>query len=467
MKQTHIRKLRIAGVCLLLAFTPIAAKAADSSAIRLRLQNTGIDPDASGSVQSTLNPRHSTFAVQVEHLTPATSYTFLVGGVPEATITASSRGRARLLFVSPARRNVRLLDFDPRGKEVSLLQDSNVVLKAVVSGFGEPEGISISENARIGSIEDIRGRATSRYQVARSGKRTFVVSLANVSGDDWNVFVDGVPRGAIHRRGRSGRLAFDDNPSPNEELLDFDPRGRVVDITQGTNLVFSGPVRARGRGASSDVPVTRGALIPSTGVDEDGTARARFRVDKDARRKFSVELEDVPVGAYELLADDILQGAINVTPSADGTEGELEFSNSTDDANELPLTFDPLKAVFVVRQGDVVFFQGPLTNTPSSFTNGPALLRENLTSTGADPDASGDAEFEVDDRGRRKFSVEIEDVAVGSYELWVGAVRRGTIVAQLKDAHNSKMLKSKVSWSFPPTTMTTESCRSDSILWAS
>jgi hypothetical protein len=434
MKPTHIRSLRTAGFCLLLALAPIAVKAEDSSTIRLRLQNTGLDADASGSVQSTLNPRRSTFTVQVEHLTPATSYAFLVGSIPEATINTDSRGQARLLFASPARRNVRLLDFDPRGKEVSLLQGSNVVLKAVVSGFGEPEGISISENAGIVSIEDNGGRATSRYQVSQSGKRTFVVSLANISGEDWNVYVDGVPRGAIDRRGRSGRLAFDDNPSPNEELLDFDPRGRVVDIAQGTNLVFSGPVRARGQGASSDVLVTRGALIPSTGVDADGIARARFRVDKDARRRFSVELEDVPAGGYELLANGIFQGTINVATSANGTEGELEFSNSSDDASELPLTFDPMTAAFIVRQGDVVFFQGPLTNMPSSLTNGPALLREALTSTGADADASGDAKFEVDDRGRRKFSVEIEDVAVGSYELWVGSVRRGTIVAQLKDA---------------------------------
>jgi hypothetical protein len=433
MKQKQIHSLGVAGLCLLLALTPLTVKAEDSSSIRLRLQNTGVDADANGTLQSLLKPRRSTFAVEVNRLAPSSIYRFVVRGIPEATFTTDGRGHARLSFANPARRNGRLLDFDPRGQEVSVQQDTNVILKAIVSGAGEPENISVSESAAIARLEDNTGRAAARYRVLRSGKRLFTVSLANVRNADWSVYVDGVLRGEIEIHGRRGSLTFDDHPGRNEELLDFDPRGHVVDIAIGTNLIFSGQVRARGRGASSDRPLVRGALIPSTGIDPDGTARARFRVDHDARRRFSIELEDVPSGAYELLADNVYQGTIQVVATADSTTGEREFSNSSDDVGELPLTFDPLTAAFTVQQSGVVFFQGTLTSPPPALTNGPASIREALTSTGADADASADGRYEVDDRGRTKFSVEIEDVEAGSYGLWVANVRRGTIVAQLRD----------------------------------
>lgn len=421
-----------AALGILCASTLVAR--ADSSTIKLPLQNTGADPDATGRLTVLLKSSASQLTVEASRLTPGQGYTFAVGDVPEATLTADHHGRVRATFFTPAKKNRPALDFDPRGQVVSLRDGSNSVLQAVVSGSGEPSGITVDEKAKLTRVAGT-GEATASYKTLRNGQRTFSVKLENVASGDWSVFVNGILRGTLNVHSRQSTLTFDSNPTkPGRLPLDFDPRGQVIDLGLGTNLMFTGKLEARAKNVNSATPSAALAYIPSTGVDADGTARARLSVDKNARRKFSVELEHVPAGAYEFLANGILQGSINVADVSGHTEGEIEFSSREDDGGELPLTFEPTNSVFLIQREAVVYFQGALSNSlPGGTNGGPLLMEENLTSTGLDSDASGEAKFEIDDRGRTKFSVEIEDVAVGAYELWVGGVKRGTISAALKD----------------------------------
>jgi hypothetical protein len=132
------------------------------------------------------------------------------------------------------------------------------------------------------------------------------------------------------------------------------------------------------------------ASIPSTGLDSDATAKAKLRVDDKARRKFSVEIEDVSVGTYQFFANDVLQGNINVVTYPGGTHGEIEFSSRDDSGDELPLTFDPTNSTFSIQQGASVYFQGAITFSNTGGSNEPpAELDEILSSTGLDGDASG------------------------------------------------------------------------------
>lgn len=378
---------------------------------------------------SLLTPRKSSLAVNLSRLAPGQTFALRVGGVEQATFATSAKGRAHLAFSTPTARRGLPLDFDPRGQLLEILDGATVILSAVISGEGEPAGSSVSENTDLLPLAG-GGKASLSYSVRRDGQRRFSVALKGITGTNWVLYVNGLPQGALKVRGRSGRTVYDDNPSGSEYELNFDPRGQVIDIAQSPNLLFSGRCEARARNLNFATPSLRSAFIPTTGLDADGTARARYRVDKDARRKFSVELEDVPVGAYDLLADGVLQGTINVVNVPGGTEGEIEFSSREDDGDELPLNFDPTAtSTFAVQQGADIYFQGPLTTSaPGGFTNdAPQELREALTSTGLDGNASGDAKFEIDDRGRHKFSVEVEDVAEGNYQLWIGGVQRGVI----------------------------------------
>lgn len=77
---------------------------------------------------------------------------------------------------------------------------------------------------------------------------------------------------------------------------------------------------------------------------------------KWARRKFSVEIEDAPIGAYDLLVAGVPRGVIQVVNNGGDVEGEIEFSND-DDGDELPLNFDVLGQVISIAQGGVALFR--------------------------------------------------------------------------------------------------------------
>ena len=138
-----------------------------------------------------------------------------------------------------------------------------------------------------------------------------------------------------------------------------------------TALVALLAAPAWGRGGSDDPPGddrggdrtpavcgarTVGELVTSTGLDADGTARARWRQDTRCRADFGVELEDVPAGAYTLVVGGIVRGTIAVVAVPGGTEGEIEFEAVDDTPHPLTLDFDPLGAVVEIRVGEVVWF---------------------------------------------------------------------------------------------------------------
>lgn len=165
-------------------------------------------------------------------------------------------------------------------------------------------------------------------------------------------------------------------------------------------LVFSGKLEANARNVNFATRSTRGVPIPATAsAPVGGKAEARQRIGVDATKDFSVELEDVAAGGYELVVDGVVRGTINVTTRAQGgTQGEIEFSSDEDDDDgELPLNFDPVGATIGVRQGTTLFYTG-LFN-PGTSPAAPALrsevvaVSEALASTGLDPDGSADAEL--------------------------------------------------------------------------
>jgi len=432
----------------------LTALADDSSTVQLQLQNTGVDANASATVTATFKPKNSQLSINAAGLNPNDMYTLAVDGVSEATLTADNKGRIRAQFFAPAKNGNLPLNFDPNGQLVALLDGSNSVLQAIFSGPGEPTGTIVDEQVTLAALTG-NGQAQLRFQEDKKGVETFRVQLKNISGPNWSLFVNGVLAGAIPTQKSSGGITFRSNGSP---MLNFDPRNQVIDIVQDTNIVFSGNLEPQIPNISVAIPSANTGSIPSTGVDPDGKATARLRTDNNAVRSFSVELEDVPAGNYEFLADGVSQGFINVMTKGSETAGEIEFSSHMDETNELPLNFNPTNAIFTVQQSNVVFFQGALvlangSSVKSSSKSGsgggdnsgsgsgnnggntgatnqvPVEIRENLVATGLVPGAQGDARFEIDDQDREQFRVEIEDVPAGSYQVFVAGVQIGSINA--------------------------------------
>lgn len=330
------------------------------------------------------------------------------------------------------------LDFDPRGKSMQLKVNGATVLSGVFSGDGEDPKTTISESVRLKNlVSGSKSRASASYTRNSSGVATFYVAVTNAPSAPITLVVNGQAEAqpiVVGRTG-SGVIRYRSSSTSSSYLpLQDDPRGATLDLIQNGQSIFSGQMLPQAFGANL---ARRNAVIlpiPAVSQQSVGFAKAKWSVDERARRKFSVELENAPLGGYDLLVNGVAQGIISVVNLTNGTKGELEFSSSDDDSTELPLTFDPLGATIAIAQGGVTLFQS--VYDPTILSTRPRAepasgLEEFLGSTGIVSLAKAEAKYEVDYSGRHRFKVEIEDVPVGTYSLRVGSIHRASIRAAL------------------------------------
>lgn len=410
-------------------------RAANSAEIKVPLTNPGVLPDAKGIALAELKLKESEMIVSATKLTPGASVDVLIDGVVEATSVVRTNGRLSVKFKAPNPGKAQPLDFDPRGKTLSLSIGGQSVLEAVVSSTGEPQGSLVAERVNLTPSTGVAGKARAEYRVTKNDKRLFRVDLERAGAGPFELFVGGVKRGDLTVRGVTARIKFAvGSDDPGALPLDFDPRGEVIDVISNGAVLFSGKLEALARGVNVSTPRLTSAVITATALAGSGHASAKLRLDERARKHFSVEVEDVPAGAYDLFVDGTNVGAITVAAVSGETKGEIEFTNGDDDSSELPLTFDPLGKTLSIRQGADVFFESLFEGSLDDGAGAPAPepqsdFEESLTSSGLDSDARAKARYRVDDQGRHKFTVEIEKVAAGSYTLSIAGVVRGTIKA--------------------------------------
>lgn len=191
-------------------------------------------------------------------------------------------------------------------------------------------------------------------------------------------------------------------------------------------------------GVSDDTPsnisVTeeRIGLSPARqGISGSGHADYEERPD---RTEFSVEAEDLADGNYRIFVGGVDRGELVITMAI----GETEFRSPVE-AGKVLLTFDPRDQLIeihdgqgaVLTSGEAVIGDGGDNGMEIDF--GTTMIEVELNNAGIYTQASGDAKLEPRD-DRTDFSVEIEDVPVGSYTLRIGGNEVGTInVVQLQD----------------------------------
>jgi len=186
----------------------------------------------------------------------------------------------------------------------------------------------------------------------------------------------------------------------------------------------------------SDVPLTeqRIALVPAReGITGSGHADYEERPD---RTEFSVEVEDLADGSYRILTGGVDRGELVVAMGI----GKTEFRSPVE-AGKILLTFDPSGEVIevhddqgaVLTSGDAVFGGGDDGGGSGGGENldfGNVDIEVELNNTGVFSLASGDAKLEPRD-DRTNFSVEIEDVPEGDYDLRIGGDIVAAIVATM------------------------------------
>jgi hypothetical protein len=398
-----------------------------------------VDTDATGMVEINLKARSSTMKLTLAKLTPGAAYTVTNGAAPEAEFMADAKGAARVSFATKPKKGSFLLDFEPRGQLLAVRTGGVDILKAVVSAEGEPAGSSVNEYVEI-TTPGSKGKATAQFIAQPTGHQTFSVQLSQITGTGWSLYVDGVWRGEFTTNGSSARIDFDTTPQyVSTRLLDFDPRGRMLDIVQATNIVFSGTMAAQAAEVNVATHEWRNGAIPSTGLDSDGSASVKLLVESDARRKFFLWVMDVPEGDYEFIVNGMLAGTIQAVATDDGVVGALEFSSRNDDLDELPLTFDPVAAGFTIQKDGLAYFAGRLAiesggrATDKDTDKTTDSIKEDLVSTGFDSNSKGNAEFKLFKSGRAEFKVEIKKSPLGTFKVWAGGIERGNITAKLTE----------------------------------
>ena len=102
--------------------------------IEVELTNTGVFPDASGDAK--LEPRtdRTDFSVEIEDV-PVGSYGLRIGGETvgaiEVVMLQDGSVEGELEFRNPVEPGKILLDFDPRGKQIDVLDGSTLVLETL------------------------------------------------------------------------------------------------------------------------------------------------------------------------------------------------------------------------------------------------------------------------------------------------------------------------------------------------
>jgi hypothetical protein len=414
----------------------LSASAVELSLIRTAMENTGVDSDAAGSLRSNFTPGNVELRASLSGLTPGAVYHLNVDAVTQADVTADSRGRSEVRFRVRAQGARQPLDFDPRGHLVAVNDGTADVLTAVYSGEGESDEIRVDERTSLERGTAVtRGKVEARY-LAQKNQTRFIMHLLAMERGTYTVYVDGQPEATVDlTRGRSRMLVFRTNSKAakkgghgngsNNLDLAFDPRNKVIDVVaEDGSIAFSGVMLAQIRGVNAAEEATSETTLTSSGLDPDATATAVLSVNSNAEREFSVEVEDLPVGAYDLSVGDVVRGTINVTDDGTGkTSGEIEFSTSPDDG-ELLLDFDPAGQTIQISQGANVYFTGtvntltPTTGVTTSFSL--PLLNQGVVAGSGDVDYQAAADATT-------FTVSVSGVAAGDYDVLVGGVSKATI----------------------------------------
>jgi hypothetical protein len=339
--------------CSLLVFGLVAGPAAgkEESKIQVPMENLGVDPGAKADLRSKLDAGDATLQLRAKGLEGGAEYLVLADGIEQQRFVAQANGHANVKFdllvpdaASP------MIPFDPRGRYVTVNDGAADVLGAWYSTAGEPDRTKVKEWTDL-APEAIAagGHADARYDRRPNGKASFRVHMQHAPAGVYDLLVADVSRGSLEVNGSGGgRIDFTTmGKGKNGIVLDFDPRGLLVELEQGGVLYFSGIMLAQIDGlnvcAASEETVS---LDPAAG--EGGSGSATLAVEEDCDLQLRVEMTGLAAEEHELRVD----GALVTSFTADGSDS-LMLDSHPDAAGESQLPLDPSGGLLeVVRVSD-------------------------------------------------------------------------------------------------------------------
>jgi hypothetical protein len=232
---------------------------------------------------------------------------------------------------------------------------------------------TLMSEQRIGLMsvrQGINGSGRADFE-ERADRTEFSVEVEDLADGSYRILVGGIDRGEIMVALGVGETEFRSPVEDGKVLLTFDPRGEIIEVhdVQGAVLSSGDGMLNGGGGCTNNcgggpgggpdldfgtVDIEVELNNPGVYAAASGDAKLEPRVD---RADFSVEIEDVPVGSYDLRIGGNVVGTIEVVTMPDGSvEGELEFRNPVEPGKQL-LDFDPRGQQIDVLEGTTVILE--------------------------------------------------------------------------------------------------------------
>lgn len=326
-----------------------------------------------------------------------------------------------------------------------------VMLTAPANGWAK--GKKLEAEAPLVATENASLGASGEIDFRLKGARVDLkIEIEDVPLGAYDVVIDGISRGSLTvvltDEDNEGELEFRNRASKGKILLDFDPAGLLVQIQQSSVTLLAGVV------PDLDIndPTSAGAedKFPKQKLEVDmtPTAAAGPKAKGEIRYKsnpkgadLELRAKDFPQGTYDLVVNDVVITSFFYKGRG---KGKLRFSTRPR-GKRLALDFDPSGATFRIVQDGTDFFAATFTEAvPLPGVPGAGELEVELAPTGVQLLASGKAEYE-EKPDKKEFSVEIEDVTPGTYDLFVDGINVGMIVA----ASTSEGVKGEIDFRNP------------------
>lgn len=355
------------------------------------LLSTGLDADANGKTKYEQRTDRVDFSVEIEDL-PVGVYQLFVGDVNqgniEVTTLTGGRTEGEIEFRDPVEPGKFALDFNPQNQVIDITKNGLVYLTTEGSNGGNNNGGNTSQNAPpFGDSEtEVYMSNTGTYPLGqaktklkqRSDRVDFQVELEDVPLGFYDFNVNGTIQGVIQvtqtPAGPEGELEFRNPVEAGKELLDFNPFGAMLSVTQGPDILFNLNFPAtpgsdngnpddciinpsgddcddggnNGNG-SNNQNVEIELDFNNSGADSGASGSVEYKVRSD-RRDFKVEVEDIEFGTYQL----VVGGQVITTFSVNSDEIELEFRDPVE-SGKLPLNFNPLNQLIEIKKNGTVY----------------------------------------------------------------------------------------------------------------
>ncbi len=219
--------------------------------------------------------------------------------------------------------------------------------------------------------------------------------------------------------------------------LDFDPRGKTLGVSDGTNELLS--MIFSGEGEPDAIRVDERTSLTRTATEAKGRVELRY-LEQRNKDRFIVHFHDLAPGSYELFVDGELQAQVDllhgrstmrtfeILKNAHGAKPGHGNGNGNGNSKKLELDFDPRGLVVdVVRDGVIVFSGEMLAKIDGLNGDQIGEATTTLTTTGVDADATGSATVELAADGEETLDVTVGALPAGAYDVVIGGTVRGTI----------------------------------------